>query len=678
MCGICGIVGLHEGFRAEEQAVQAMCRTIVHRGPDESGVFIDGHVGLGHRRLSIVDLKTGQQPMCNEDGTVWLVYNGEFYTHSDFVAELEARGHRYKSASDTETIIHLYEEHGLDFASRLRGMFAFALYDQRRDRLVLVRDRIGIKPLYYHVDGSRLCFASEIKALLALPDIKAELNAGILPQYFCNRFVAGDETFFKGIRRLEPGHLLVVESGRIETRPYWDLHRHVLAEKSEVDLAEAVDRFLELLRESVRLRLMSDVPLGLFLSGGIDSSAICAVMSEMVSGRLETFSVGFQEGEANELNYARMVADHYRTQHHEIVLDAEIFFRALPQLVWHEDEPIAFPSSIPLYFVSQLAQSRVKVVLTGEGSDELLGGYAKYYKTLLNFKWGERYGFLPEGLRSLIRSAIRQNSGRHPFLYKLNRTFLARELNLDDIYFSNFSVFFNFELPRLLSDGAATGSDPYAGYHAELDKLNGNLPLAEQMLLVDLKTYLHELLMKQDQMSMAASIESRVPFLDHHLIEYITGLPANLKVSGRTTKILLRKAMERVGLPREILDRPKMGFPVPLDTWFRKQYRGLVESLLFDGRLAERGLFRMEYVRTLAGGHFAGRARNGDRLWSLINFELWARRFIDGEAGQESLQEIFETAVRQGRQDQKLQHAQAHRRQSGGRLCVFCIGGARA
>jgi asparagine synthase (glutamine-hydrolysing) len=625
-----------------------MCRAIVHRGPDESGVFIDGHVGLGHRRLSIVDLKTGQQPMCNEDGTVWIAYNGEFYTHTDFVEELKAKGHRYKSTSDTETIIHLYEEYGLDFANRLRGMFAFALYDQRRNRLVLVRDRIGIKPLYYHVDGARLCFASEIKALLSLPDIKAELDAGILPQYLCNRFVAGADTFFKGIRRLEPGHLLVFEAGKLETRPYWDLTQFAQAEKREVDLTAAVDRFLELFRESVKLRLMSDVPLGLFLSGGIDSSAICAVMSEMVSDRLETFAVGFQEGEANELHYARLVADHYRTRHREIVLDADIFFRALPQSIWHEDEPIAFPSSIPLYFVSQLAQSRVKVVLTGEGSDELLGGYAKYYKTLLNFKWGERYSLLPEGLRSIIRKLIQQNSGRHPLVYKLNRTFLARELNLDDIYFSNFSVFFKNELPHLLSESVAADHDPYAGYHMELEKLNGDIDLADQLLLIDLKTYLHELLMKQDQMSMAASIESRVPFLDHHMIEYITGLPANFKVSGRTTKILLRKAMERVGLPKVILNRPKMGFPVPLDTWFRKQHRGMVESLLFDGRLAERNLFRMEYIRKLAGDHFAGRARNGDRLWSLINFELWARRFIDGEAAKESLPELFDIALRRG------------------------------
>jgi asparagine synthase (glutamine-hydrolysing) len=625
-----------------------MCSTIVHRGPDESGVFIDGHVGLGHRRLSIVDLKTGQQPMCNEDGTVWISYNGEFYTHTDFIKELKGRGHHYKSTCDTETIIHLYEEYGLDFVDRLRGMFAFAIYDKRKDRLVLVRDRIGIKPLYYHYNGSRLCFASEIKALLALPEIKAELTPQVLPQYFCNRFVAGADTFFKGVKRLEAGHLLVFESGRVEKRRYWDLHQYALAEKQEIGLSAAVDRFLELFRESVKLRLMSDVPLGLFLSGGIDSSAICAVMSEMVSDRLETFSVGFHEGEANELNYARLVADHFRTRHKEIVLDADIFFRALPHLIWHEDEPIAFPSSIPLYFVSQLAQSRVKVVLTGEGSDELLGGYAKYYKTLLNFKWGGRYQYIPDGLRRAIRTVLQKHSGRHPFLYKLNRTFLTRELNLDDIYFSNFSVFFKEELPHLLTDKVSLEEDPYAGYHAELEKLNGNIDLADQLLLVDLKTYLHELLMKQDQMSMAASIESRVPFLDHHLTEYITGLPASYKVSGRTTKILLRMAMERVGLPGAILNRPKMGFPVPLDAWFREQQLSMVKGLLLDGRLAGRSLFRMEYIRKIADDHFAGRARNGDRLWSLINFELWSRRFIDGEVGQETLLEIFDSAMRRG------------------------------
>lgn len=645
MCGICGIVGLDRAYRMDESVLQSMCRVITHRGPDESGIFLNGHVGLGHRRLSIVDLKTGSQPMSNEDGSVWIVYNGEFYTHALFVEELKARGHRYKSSCDTETIIHLYEEYGLDFVQRLRGMFAFALYDQKRGRLVLVRDRLGIKPLYYHQNASRLSFASEMKSLLELPDVHAQLNRAILPEYLCNRFVNGSGTFFEGIRRLEPGHMLIFEGGKTETRQYWSLAQHAHADKRRLDLEQAVDGFLERFRESVRLRLMSDVPLGLFLSGGIDSSAICAVMSEMVPDRLETFSVGFREQEANELEYARLVAGHYNTRHQEIVLASDVFFQALPHLIWHEDEPIAFPSSIPLFFVSRLAQERVKVVLTGEGSDELLGGYAKYYKTLLNFKWGSRWGYLPEGIRRAVKAAVQGNTGRHPLAYKLGRTFLARELSLDDLYFSNFSVFFRHELPDLLLDSSLSGLDPYAGYHQELAALDERLALSEKLLLLDQKTYLHELLMKQDQMSMAASIESRVPFLDHHLVEYISSLPAEFKVSGTTTKILLRKAMERINLPRKILERPKMGFPVPLDTWFRREQKSQVERLLFDGRLEARQVFRMDSLRRLADDHFSGKARNGDRLWSLMNLELWARRFLDREAAAGSLAELYGQAL---------------------------------
>lgn len=646
MCGICGIIGSNKSYRVEKQIVENMCRSITHRGPDESGVFVEGHVGLGHRRLSIIDLKTGQQPMANEDGTVWIVYNGEIYNHSDHVADLKAKGHVYKSTSDTETIIHLYEEYGLDFVHYLRGMFALAIYDERLDRLVLIRDRIGIKPLYYHFNDLRLCFASEIKALLNIPDIKPELNTAILPQYLCNRFVMEDDTFFNGIKRLKPGHLMIIKNGKIDQRKYWDIGDFACAEKQHINLEDAVDQFLELFKESVKLRLMSDVPLGLFLSGGIDSSAICAVMSGMVPDRIETFSVGFHEDEADELNYAKLVADHYRTKHREIVLDSDLFFRALPELIWHEDEPIAFPSSIPLYFVSQLARRRVKVVLTGEGSDELLGGYAKYYKTLLNIKWGARYQQLPNALRSPIRSLIQQNAGRHPFVYKMNRTFLTRDVNLEDIYFSNFSVYFKEELSYVLADSYSRGSDPYAGYLRELSGLEAKVPVADQLLLIDLKTYLHELLMKQDQMSMAASIESRVPFLDHHILEYITQLPSDLKIRGRKTKILLRLAMKKAGLPETILNRPKMGFPVPLDTWFRGRHKELVQELLLDGRLEARELFQMDYVKRLILDHWDGRSRNGDRLWSLINFETWARRFIDGEPSRGSLPELVETALK--------------------------------
>ena len=647
MCGICGIVGVDKQFPVAEEHIHSMGRNLVHRGPDDSGVFSDGHVGLGHRRLSIIDLRTGHQPMSNEDGTIWIVYNGEIYNHTDYVSDLKAKGHVYRSKSDTETIIHLYEEYGLDFVDYLRGMFALAVYDKNKNRIVLARDRLGIKPLYYRFDGRYLSFASEIKAILAVPGVSAELNKAILPEYLCNRFVVGENTFFKDINRLEPGHVLIFERKSLVLRKYWDIRDYFTKNPQNLTEMDALSTFSNLFRESVKLRLMSDVPLGLFLSGGIDSSAICAVMSKMVHDPIETFSVGFREREANELHFARLVANHYHTVHREIVIDSKLFFRALPELIWHEDEPIAFSSSVPLYFVSRLAKSRVKVVLTGEGSDELMGGYAKYYKTLLNLKWGFRYNRFPKTLRNTIANLIRGYASQHPMIYKINRTFLTREPNLEDMYFSNFSVFFEAELPNLLMDPDLVDFNPYAGFFKELEKLDPNVEIINQLLLIDLKTYLHELLMKQDQMSMAASVESRVPFLDHHLVQFLCQLPGKFKIRGKITKILLRLAMEEERLPQAILYRSKMGFPVPLDNWFRGIHRDLIQRILLDGHLEDRGLFRMNYVQHLLEAHWAGKANNGDRLWSLLNLELWCRRFLDREEPQEKLSDLGEEVLKE-------------------------------
>jgi len=633
MCGINGIAfSSRSGRRVDPSLLARMRDVITHRGPDDEGIFIDGAVGLGHRRLSIVDVAGGHQPMTNEDGSVHITYNGEIYNHADYREQLEARGHVYKTHCDTETILHLYEEHGASCVQHLRGMFAFAIWDQRRQQLFIARDRLGVKPLYYsHGDDGSLYFGSEIKALLAANALKPELNFAALPDYLANHATSGEETLFSGIKRLLPGHTLTWRDGRVEISRYWDVS-FAKSEQTDRSDQDYIAEWSELFRKAVRLRLMADVPLGMFLSGGIDSSAIAAVMSTMVSEPIKTFSVAFKEREANELEYARLVAEAYKTDHHEVVVRPEDFFAALPKLVWHEDEPLAHPSSVALYFVSQLAAKHVKVVLTGEGSDELLAGYARYRKTIYNLALGERYhGAMPVGIRNLIRNRIDGLPVGSKVRQKLVRTFLSLQPDIESIYFDNFAVFSRSRQERLLTPNTRARSgavDPYAGVRSLLEQTDAKSPL-DRLLYADIKTYLHELLMKQDQMSMAASIESRVPFLDHKLVEFTSSLPERLKLRGWTTKYVLRQSMKGL-LPETILSRPKMGFPVPIGKWFREQYHSMVDEYMLSKRSMERGLFDEEFVRGIVKRHDAGEDHS-ERLWSLVNLEMWQRQFIDGE-----------------------------------------------
>jgi asparagine synthase (glutamine-hydrolysing) len=632
MCGFCGIA-LPRGLKrdVDKETLIGMRDSVVHRGPDDAGIFISGGVGLGHRRLSIVDLGGGHQPMPNEDKTVWIAYNGEVYNHRSLRAGLEERGHLYRTESDTETIIHLYEEEGARAVEKLRGMFAFAIWDSKRDRLLLARDRLGIKPLYYTVsDDGAISFASEIKALIESRAVRPELNYDALPDYAANRYTSGEQTLFRGVKRLLPGHTLTWEDGRIEIDRYWDVSFAKPDEPLRED--EYVERFSELFEEAVRLRLMADVPLGMFLSGGIDSSAIAAAMSTMVAEPIKTFSVAFAEREANELEYARMVSRMYGTDHHEIVVTPEQFFDALPSLVYQEDEPIAHPSSVPLYFVSKLASDHVKVVLTGEGSDELLAGYGKYARTLYNLAAGRVYRrAVSGGLRGWVRRRVESLDSTSRVKRKLSRTFLCIEPEIEEIYFDNYSVFSRAMQRRLFAGEARERIGSGDPYRTTIDYINSSDAdgLLDQMLAADLKTYLHELLMKQDQMSMAASIESRVPFLDHKLVEFAAALPVGMKLRRLETKYVLRRAM-RDRLPKEILTRKKMGFPVPVGRWFRREFRWVVEEYILGARALSRGVFDSEYVRELVERHDRGE-EHSERLWSLVNFEIWQRRFIDGE-----------------------------------------------
>ena len=646
MCGINGIAFASRSRRTVDAAVLKRMRDVItHRGPDDEGIFIDGAVGLGHRRLSIVDVKAGHQPMTNEDKTLHITYNGEIYNHADFREELESRGHVYQTHCDTETILHLYEEHGENCVDYLRGMFAFAIWNQRKKELFIARDRLGVKPLYYaHTDDGSLYFGSEIKTLLEAGAIKPEINYPAMPDYLANHAPSGEETLFHGVKRLLPGHIMVWRDGELRVSRYWDVSFARHADEGRTD-KDYVDEWRELFRTSVRLRLMADVPLGMFLSGGIDSSAIAALMSGMVTEPIKTFSVAFKEREANELGYARLVARQFKTNHHEVVVSPEDFFTALPNLVWHEDEPLAHPSSVALYFVSLLASQHVKVVLTGEGSDELLAGYARYRKTILNLALGARYHNLTSsGLRNLVRKQIEGMPGAK-VRQKLLRTFLAVSPDIESIYFDNFAVF-----PRAMQEELLTTemkerlgtTDPYRGLREVLKETDATSFL-DRLLYADIKTYLHELLMKQDQMSMATSVESRVPFLDHKLVEFTSGLPERLKLRGWTTKYVLRESMKGL-LPDTILSRPKMGFPVPIGAWFRGAYSSVIDEYVLSDRALSRGIFSAEFVRSLVARHQTSGENHSERLWALVNFEIWQRKFFDGEQDQTHEQKHLEYA----------------------------------
>ena len=634
MCGIAGIVAT-DALQEDDLARGERMRDILsHRGPDGAGTHADAHALLAHRRLSIVDLVGGHQPLSNEDGTVWVTYNGEIYNHADVRAALEGKGHRYRTKSDTETIVHAYEEWGDDCVHRFRGMFAFAIWDASSRRLLLVRDRLGVKPLYWAHVGTRLLFASEIKSILGSALIAAQPNETAIPEVLATRYTSGSDTLFRGIFKLLPGHRLIFEHGAIRTEQYWDLPLDGPDPALDALGEDAiVEQFRGLLQESVRLRLMADVPLGMFLSGGIDSSAVAALMAREIDRPIDTFSVAFADREFSELAYARQVARAVGANSHEVVIDATNFFGALPRLIWHEDEPLAHPSSVPLHFVSELARQHVKVVLTGEGADELLAGYGKYPRALFNWRAGGVYErMVPSPIRRAVASrVVTRMPGR--LGHYVRRSFLAMPRRPDAMFLDNFAGMPLHVQHELMSRRGDT--NPYGPSLDHFARVNGSSTMLQRLLYTDVKTYLVELLMKQDQMSMSASIESRVPFLDHQLVEFAARLPERLKLRGLTTKRILRKAVRGL-LPDSILTRRKMGFPVPFARWMREDWNDVARDVLLDRRSRERGLMDTSAVAALLSDHRGGRRHGGDAIWALLNLELWYRTFIDG-AGTQTL-----------------------------------------
>jgi asparagine synthase (glutamine-hydrolysing) len=632
MCGIAGFVSV-EPFAGAESVLRRMMDSIRHRGPDDSGFLHHSLAHLGHRRLSIIDVAGGHQPMPNEDRSRWIIYNGEIFNHADLRPELEAAGHHYATRCDTETILHAYEQYGADCVRRLRGMWAFAIWDQAAQTLFCSRDRLGKKPFYYYWDGGTFVFGSEIKAVLEHPAVTVALEEAALPEYLGFGYLSGERTLFRGIRKLMPGHNLVLDLCKPTPEPaiecYWDVPARaaVPEHRSEAEWIAETRRRVE---ETVEMRLMSDVPLGIFLSGGLDSSVIAAVMKRTFDGPVKTFSVGYAEEQFSELGYATQVANAIGTEHHEVTVGMEDFFNALPRMIWHEDEPITWPSSVSLYFVSKLAAEQVKVVLTGEGSDELFGGYERYRWNMINTRAAGVYAWMPRGLRGFIRSRLATTGLLNARVrHKFQHTFAGRGDTIESLFLDNFYCAFTMEEQKsLLSLPPAAVYDSYLRYW----RAREGASLLERMLYADQKTYLVELLMKQDQMSMACSIESRVPLLDHELVEFAAGMPDEMKIRGATQKYVLKRAAEGL-LPAEIIYRKKMGFPTPLRAWLRDPRSSAIYSALQrkDGLLAE--YINRSELDTLIDRHRRGLLEATDKIWRLLNLQLWGDVFLGANRG---------------------------------------------
>ncbi len=621
MCGIAGIFHFDATRAVDERLLGALAAGITHRGPDEDGFLVRGPLGLANRRLSIIGLADGRQPIANEDGSVWTVFNGEIYNYPDLRAELEAKGHRFRTGTDTEVLVHLYEEHGDAFVERLNGMFAIALWDDRRRRLLVLRDRLGEKPLYYTVDRDRIAFCSEIKSLLQVPGVGREVSPDALHAYLTFQYNPGRRTIFRDVQRLKPGAMLVIDATGVQERTYWEVPAEPGPDWSE---ARWIDEVRELLRDAVRRRLLSEVPLGAFLSGGIDSSTVVGLMAGLVDHPVKTFSVGFAIGGGyDEREHAERVARHFGTEHRTLVVDSVDVERLLARTVHSLDEPVADFAAIPTFLISEFARRHVTVVLTGEGADELFAGYDHYrLASLLG-----TYGRLPGGVRRLL-SAV-----GGPFAPpRLAKALAAGALDPAAGYVLTKAVFRPADVEDVLAPGLRAELNGARRY-AEFERLFARAARLEPLnryLLADLATWLPEdLLMKVDKTSMSVSLEARVPFLDHRLVELVAGMPAALKWRGGGKWLLKRIA--RGLLPDAIIDRPKHGFRLPLDRWFRAELRAFAEDLVVGPRPRARGFFVPGVVERLWSRYLGGDDGAFMRVWTLLNFEVWCRVYLDRE-----------------------------------------------
>ena len=626
MCGIVGIVR-NDGTPVDEQLLTRMCNAIRHRGPDDDGFYLNGSVGLGMRRLAIIDLKGGAQPIHNQDRSSWIVFNGEIYNYLELRAKLEKLGHTFYTNSDTEAIVHAYDQFGADCPKHLRGMFAFAIWNERTQELFLARDRIGKKPLLYaHVNGE-LIFGSEFSALLLHPDVSREVQPEALDYYLSFMCIPAPLTAYRAIRKLEPGHWLRWRNGQIESQRYWQPD---FTKKVAIDEEEAGERTVEILREAVRVRLMSEVPLGAFLSGGIDSSAVVALMSQESSERVKTFSIGFEEQDFSELHHARRIAEHVGADHHEFIVRPDAV-EVLPMLVEHYGEPYADSSAVPTYYVARETRKHVTVALNGDGGDESFAGYERYIAMGLT----ERYRRVPSFLReSVIKETVNMipsSPMKRSRVKSAKRLLEVVSLPRVERYTHWMSVFNEQTKQPLYSDffRQQTQDADATGLLAEWFKRANGIGVVDAMLLTDQMTYLpNDLLVKVDIATMAVSLEARSPFLDHHVIEFAASLPQNLKLRRLTSKYLLKKVLRKL-LPSENLNRRKMGFGVPIGHWFRGKMQPFLREVVLSEKALRRGLFKPEAVRQLVELHTRGERDYSHQLWTLLMLELWFNRFID-------------------------------------------------
>lgn len=626
MCGIVGFV--NKKGSADRPVLERMCEAIVHRGPDDDGFYTDENAAIGMRRLSIIDVAGGKQPIHNADRTKWIVFNGEIYNYQELRRGLDERGHQFYTNSDTEAILHLYDEFGPDCLHHLRGMFAFAIWDEKEKTLFIARDRVGKKPLLYsHQANGDLIFGSEFKALLQHPSISREVDMEAIDSYLSYLCIPAPQTAFKQIRKLEPGHWLRWKDGEIETRRYW---LPDFSKKIKISEEEAIQETTRILRESTRLRMISEVPLGAFLSGGVDSSAVVALMAQESDKPVKTFSIGFEDQDFSELKYAKRVAEHVGADYHEFIVKPDAM-EVLPILVEHYGEPYADSSAIPTYYVSKETRKHVTVALNGDGGDESFAGYERYAA----MQAAELYHRVPRALRKLFieapvnllpTSEIRKTRARD-----LKRFLKAASLPRKERYFrwmTTFTVAAKDELYTRDFAAAAAGANPEDLLDGWFASANGS-GLLDATLLTDQMTYLpNDLLVKVDIASMAVSLEARSPFLDHKLIEFAASLPENLKIRRFETKYLLKKVAARL-VPKEVVYRRKMGFGVPIGRWFRNEMKDFVREVLLSERSLARGIVKPEVVERYVNEHLNGERDHAFQVWTLLMLELWFQKFID-------------------------------------------------
>ncbi len=628
MCGICGVYGFKGLGPEAEETTKKMCAVMTHRGPDDEGYYRDNKVALGMRRLSIIDLVTGHQPIANEDKSVWVVYNGEIYNFLELREELIQKGHSFATKSDTEVIVHLYEEEGESFISRLNGMFAIALWNLKTNTLILARDRLGIKPLHYWHSDNSLVFSSEIKSILEA-GYPRELDFDGMSRFFTFEYIPAPQTIFKGIKKLLPGHMMIVNDRMVQIKQYWDVQQGngLGSSKNETAIMEEI---FTRLKGSVKKRLISDVPLGVFLSGGMDSSSITALMSEVADTKIKTFSIGFKEETFNELGYAKIVADRFQTDHQEFVVESNLVRELVPKLIEYMDEPLADASVIPTYLISKLARQYVTVALAGEGGDELFAGYDTYKAYQVARLYRKVPKFIRDGLVKNIVKILPASRKRLSFEFKAKKFISGIDYPPEIANFIWWGAYGPSEREKLFAADVheKLSQDVFAPISFHLDNCSAN-DAVSRIGYLDLKLYLQDdLLVKTDRMSMANSLEIRVPFLDHTFVEYARAIPSSLKLKGLTTKHILKKAMAPY-LPPEILTRKKIGFDIPLGVWIRKELKDFVTDVLSPENLNKHKFFNPAAIERILGEHLQGAHNHRQLLWPLVIFQFWYNRYMD-------------------------------------------------